>query len=274
MSAHSATSPRPRGRHSAAAAVTLALVLALTAGACGSSGSEEPAGTLATTTTAAPLAAPEVSAGGTISVTKPPAPGIYEFGQTGTTGVLNQGQEPKTRDSTGTLEVSAPSQSAGGTEVQFERIEGGGTRSEQTLLYNDQGISLTSVRNTLPVVSQSRDYVCKPSRPVLILPVNIGPGSTWEDRVSCEAGQISYKATVGALTDVVLGDGTSVQALEIDVANTVDGPGLKTQSTQKYWFAPSLSLNVKVTDSTRAQLSVYDVTHEGTDLLQSATPKR
>lgn len=242
-------------------------------GACGSKNTADPGATVATTTTAPPLAAPQVSAGGSISVTRPPAPGTYTYAQTGTTGVLNQGQAPKQRESTGTLAVSTPTQVSGGTQVTYERIEGGGTRSEQTLLFNDQGVSLTSVKNTLPVVSQSRDYVCKPSRPVLILPVGIGPGSTWEDRVSCEAGQITYKATATALADVTLGDGSAIQALEIDVTNTVDGPGLKTESVQKYWFSPDLSLNVKVEDSTKAQLSVYDVTHEGTDVLQSATPK-
>lgn len=252
----------------------VALALATTTvAACGSGDAVDPGATIATTTTAAPLAAPQVSAGGTISVTTPPAPGTYTYAQTGTTGVLNQGQEPKQRDATGTLTVSAPTQVSGGTQVTFERIEGGGTRSEQTLLFNDQGVSLTSVKNTLPVVSQSHDYVCKPSRPVLILPTGIGPGSTWEDRVSCEAGQITYKASAAALADITLGDGSTVQALEIDVTNTVDGPGLKTESTQKYWFAPSTSLNVKVQDSTKAQLSVYDVTHDGTDLLQSTTPK-
>lgn len=249
------------------------LATALPVGACGSD-TDEPAATLATTTTAAPLAAPQVSAAGTISVTEPPAPGTYTYSQTGTTGVLNQGQDPKPRDPTGTLTISAPSQVTGGTEVKYERIEGGGTRSEQTLLFNDKGVSLTSVKNTLPVVSQSREYVCKPSRPVLILPVGIGPGSSWEDRVSCEAGQISYKATVVSMGDVTLGDAKTVQALEIDVTNTVDGPGLKTESEQKYWFAPDSRLNVKMQDSTKAQLSVYDVTHSGIDLLESITPRK
>lgn len=253
--------------------VAASLTAVLSAGACGS-GSDEPAPSIATTTTEAPLAAPQVSASGTISVTKPPAPGTYTYAQTGTTNVLNQGQDPKPRDPTGTLAVSKPTQVAGGTEVTYERIEGGGSRSEQTLLFNDQGVSLTSVKNTLPVVNQSRDYVCKPSRPVLILPVGIGPGSTWEDRVSCEAGQIYYKATVVALGSVTLGDGTAVQALQIQVTNTVDGPGLKTQSDQEFWFAPDTSLNVKLTDSTKAQLSVYDVVRDGTDLLESTTPKR
>lgn len=260
-----------RSRATTVAAAIAVLVAGV--GACGSGDTADPGATIATTTTAPPLAAPQVSAGGTISVTKPPAAGTYTYAQTGTTGVLNQGQAPKQRETTGTLSVSTPTQVSGGTQVTYERIEGGGTRSEQTLLFNDQGVSLTSVKNTLPVVSQSRDYVCKPSRPVLILPVDIGPGSTWEDRVSCEAGQITYKATVAALTDVSLGDGSTVQALEIDVTNTVDGPGLKTESVQKYWFAPNLSLNVKVEDTTKAQLSVYDVTHEGTDVLQSSSPK-
>lgn len=245
--------------------------LAVAVGACGS-GTDDTTATIATTTTAAPLAAPEVSSGGSISVTTPPKAGTYTYAQTGSTGVLNQGQAPKARDSKGTLTVSSPRKTAAGTEVDFERIEGDGQRGEQTLLFNDKGVSLTSVKNTVPVVSQSRDYVCKPSRPVLILPVNIGPGSSWEDRVSCEAGQITYKATVAALTDVALGDGSTVQALEIEVTNTIDGPGLKTQSTQRYWFAPTIALNAKVEDSTKAQLSVYDVTHDGTDLLQSATP--
>lgn len=253
------------------AMVATAVAAAVALGACGD-GTSDTEATIATTTTAPPLAAPEVSASGAISVTSPPKAGTYVYAQTGSTGVLNQGQEPKPRDTTGTLKVSAPRQTPAGIEVELERIEGGGQRSEQILLFNEAGVSLTSVENTVPVVSQSRDYVCKPSRPVLILPVNIGPGSSWEDRVSCEAGQITYKATVAALTDVVLGDGSTVQALEINVTNTIDGPGLKTQSTQRYWFAPTLALNAKVEDSTKAQLSVYDVTHDGTDLLQSATP--
>lgn len=253
------------------AVLSAASVVVVVAGACGG-GTNDTTATIATTTTAPPLAAPEVSAGGSISVTTPPKPGTYTYAQTGSTGVLNQGQAPKPRDTTGTLKVSSPKQTAAGLEVELERIEGDGQRGEQTLLFNDKGVSLTSVENTVPVVSQSRDYVCKPSRPVLILPVNIGPGSSWEDRVSCEAGQITYKATVAALTDVTLGDGSTVQALEIEVTNTIDGPGLKTQSTQRYWFAPTIALNAKVEDSTKAQLSVYDVTHDGTDLLQSATP--
>lgn len=252
-------------------AAVLTAAVALTVGACGD-GTSDTAATIATTTTAPPLAAPEVTAGGTISVTTPPKAGTYIYAQTGSTGVLNQGQEPKPRDTTGTLKVSTPKQTSAGIEVELERIEGDGQRGQQTLLFNEAGVSLTSVENTVPVVSQSRDYVCKPSRPVLILPVNIGPGSSWEDRVSCEAGQITYKATVSALADIPLGDGTTVQTLAIDVTNTIDGPGLKTQSTQKYWFAPTIALNARVEDNTQAQLSVYDVTHTGTDHLQSATP--
>lgn len=256
--------------------VSIAVAAFVLAG-CGGGDEARTAETLATTTTAAPLAAPEVSGGGTVSVTTPPAAGTYTYDQTGTTLVKDQGQQPKTRDATGTLVVSAPTQGSDGAEVKMEREEGSGTKQLQTLLYNDKGISIVYVKNYLAVVNKIEEFECKPDRPVLILPVGIGPGSTWQDRVSCGSnGQIEYSATVAAEEPVTLGDGSATDALKIDVSIKVTATGsrtLHTQSKETFWFSPAARLQVKIQDDTSAQLSVYDIERHSVDVLQTTTPR-
>lgn len=235
------------------------------------------AATLATTTTAAPLDAPQVAGGGAVSVTTPPAPGTYTYVQTGTTLIKDQGQAPQPRDATGTMIVEPPQQTSQGTEVKMEREEGAGTKQLQTLLYNDKGISIVYVKNYVSIVNKIEEFECKPDRPVLILPTGIGPGSSWQDRVSCGSeGQIEYTANVAAQEPVTLADGAAVDSLKIDVTIKVAASGtrkLRTESKESFWFSPQIRLQVKIQDETTAQLSVYDIERSSVDLLQSATPK-
>ncbi|MCC7077800.1 MAG: hypothetical protein IT198_11790 [Acidimicrobiia bacterium] len=246
----------------------LGLVLA------GCAGGED--GTVAdsvTTTTRPPaFEAPEGQASGTISITASPPPGTYEYTQTGTTHVLDQGTDPKPMPPKGTLEVDPASQGPSGFEQMQTRFDGTGDRIEQNILYASDGVYLAGYETDVSVVGSKRSFVCKPDRPVRIFPQGVAVGDRWEDRVDCENGQIHYLAVAEALEDVTLGDGTVVPTLKVRVENTIDGEGLRTDSTYVLWVSPDLGISVKTEDSTDAELSVYDIERRTQDLLVSTTP--
>jgi hypothetical protein len=253
-------------------AVTVAvLVITVACGGDGTTGTGEANSFSSPTPTQ--LAEPNVTGTtGSAPIGEPPAAGTYTFLQKGTNHVKDQGQDPETRDATGTLKLDAAQRTDAGLQQASTRLEGQSSRIEQVLLYNERGVFLVSQNNDIPLVNTVRRYTCTPKRPVLILPAGVGPGSTWEDRVDCEAGQIAYEAKVEAQEDVTLGDGTVVPTLRIAAHANVVGKGLNTDQRLTLWWAPSLRLAVKVADETTAQVSVYDVERRAEDVLQSASP--
>ena len=243
--------------------VALAL---LAAGCAGSSSAQDP--------TDVP-AAPAVAAGPVIAV---PPPGTYLYEVSGVEAAAPQ-DVPIARSGSGTFQIADT-----GTDrivsdpvvSQDWMIVNGENREKMAVVFVDSGIVLERLVITAALQDRPRTTSCAPATPVILVPHRLTRGETWADHATCASGPdtITVDGTVGNIEAVQLGDGTTIQAVAIELNMTLNNPPLAAGSSQiRLWFDPASGLIVRRHLNLAVDYDVYRYEGSATETLHAITPQ-